>query len=228
MPEEDAPTVVGGQTGTHAEVAADPADDWLSDASELDWFDEPGGVPRPRPPAAPGTAATPPLQEGPPPVDDVIRRRRAIALVAGLAVIVAVVLVWLFVIDAGGSNTPAPTTPVTTPADTTPTESTTPVTTTTTTPATTTTSTTPVTGSTVTVTLPAAGKMKPGDTSPEVKTLQEALSQLGTAQLKADGIYGPLTQQAVSAFQQANGLTVDGIVGAQTAQALNTALAAQG
>ena len=85
-----------------------------------------------------------------------------------------------------------------------------------------------MTGSTITVTLPAAGKMKPGDTSPEVKTLQEALNQLGTAQLKADGIYGPLTQQAVTAFQQANGLTVDGIVGAQTAAALNTALAAQG
>jgi len=228
MPEEDAPTVISSQTGTRAEVAADPADDWLSDASDLDWFDERGGAPRPRPALQAGAAAAAPSHEGPPPVDDVIRRRRAIALLVGLAVIVAVVLVWLLVIDAGGSNTPAPTTPVTTPVNTTPAESTTPATTTTTTPATTTTTTTPVTGSTITVTLPAAGKMKPGDTSPEVKTLQEALNQLGTAQLKADGIYGPLTQQAVTAFQQANGLTVDGIVGTQTAAALNTALAAQG
>jgi hypothetical protein len=227
MHEEDAPTVISSQAGMRAEVAADPADDWLSDASDLDWFDDPGGAPRPRPAAQAGTAATAPSHEEPPPVDDLIRRRRAIALLAGLAVIVAVVLVWLLVIDAGGSNTPAPTTPATTPANTTPAESTTPATTTTT-PATTTTTTTPVTGGTITVTLPAAGKMKPGDTSPEVKTLQEALSQLGTAQLKADGIYGPLTQQAVTAFQQANGLTVDGIVGTQTAAALNTALAAQG
>jgi Putative peptidoglycan binding domain len=228
MPEEDAPTVISAQTGIHAESAADPADDWLSDASDLNWFDDPGGAPRPRPALQSGNAAAAPAHEGPPPVDDVIRRRRAIALLAGLAVIVAVVLVWLLVIDAGGSNTPAPTTPVTTPANTTPAESTTPPTTTTTTQGTTTTTTTPVTGSTTTVTLPAAGKMKPGDTSPEVKTLQEALNQLGTAQLKADGIYGPLTQQAVTSFQQANGLTVDGIVGTQTAAALNTALAAKG
>ena len=228
MPEEDAPTVIGSQTGNRAELAADPADDWLSDASDLDWFDDPAGAPRPRPPVTTGTAAVAPPHEGAPPVDDVIRRRRAIALVAGLAVIVAVVLVWLLVIDAGGSNTPAPTTPATTPVTTTPAESTTPASTTATTPETTTTATTPVTGSTIDVTLPTAGKMKPGDTSPEVKTLQEALNQLGTAQLKADGIYGPLTQQAVTAFQQANGLTVDGIVGAQTAAALNAALAAQG
>ncbi len=227
MPEEDARTVISSQTGSHAEVAADPADDWLSDASDLDWFDDPGRAPRPRAALQAGTVAAAASHEGPPPVDDVIRRRRAIALLAGLAVIVAVVLVWLLVIDSGGSNTPAPTTPVTTPANTTPAESTTPATTTTTTPATTTT-TTPATGGTITVTLPAAGKMKPGDTSPEVKTLQEALNQLGTAQLKVDGIYGPLTQQAVTAFQQANGLTVDGIVGTQTSAALNTALAAQG
>ncbi len=54
------------------------------------------------------------------------------------------------------------------------------------------------------------------------------MNQIGTAELKADGIYGTLTQQAVSAFQQENGLTVDGIVGAQTAAALNAALAAKG
>ena len=40
--------MISAQTGMHAESAADPADDWLSDASDLDWFDEPGGAPRPR------------------------------------------------------------------------------------------------------------------------------------------------------------------------------------
>jgi hypothetical protein len=221
--------VIIAQSGNRAEVAADPADDWLSDASELDWFDEPGGAPRTRPTATAGSSAAAPFVDGPPPVDDVIRRRRAIALVAGLAVIVAVVLIWLFVLDAGGKNTPTVTTPPTTaPVTTTPAETTKPTSPTTTSSTTTTTATTPVTGGTITVTLPAAGKIQPGDTSPEVKTVQQALNQLGTAQLTVDGIYGPLTQQAVSAFQQANGLTVDGIVGAQTTQALNTALAAQG
>ena len=138
----------------------------------------------------------------------------------------AVVLIWLFV-DAGGKDTPAVTVPPTTaPVTTTPTGTTTP-TSPTTTSVTTTTATPPATGGTITVTLPAAGKIQPGH-GLEVKTVQQALNQLGTAQLTVDGIYGPLTQQAVSAFQQANGLTVDGIVGPQTSQALNTALAAQG
>ncbi len=228
MPEEDAPTVISAQSGNRAEVAADPADDWLSGASELDWFDELDGPPRARPTATAGTSTGAPVVDGPPPVDDVIRRRRAIALVAGLAVLVAVVLIWLFVLDAGGKDTPAVTVPPTTaPVTTTPTGTTTP-TSPTTTSVTTTTATPPATGGTITVTLPAAGKIQPGDTSLEVKTVQQALNQLGTAQLTVDGIYGPLTQQAVSAFQQANGLTVDGIVGPQTSQALNTALAAQG
>ena len=204
MPEEDAPTVIGSQTGTHAEVAADPADDWLSDASDLNWFDDRVVQPDPDRPSRPVW-----LQRRPPrraaPGRRRLRRRRAIALLAGLAVIVAVVLVWLLVIDAGGSNAPAPTTPATTPANTTPAGSTTSATTTTTTTAETTTTTTTRLRGARSPSLPAAGKMKPGDTSPEVKTLQEALNQLGTAQLKADGIYGPLTQQAVTAFQQANG-----------------------
>jgi peptidoglycan hydrolase-like protein with peptidoglycan-binding domain len=43
-----------------------------------------------------------------------------------------------------------------------------------------------------------------------------------------DGHYGPATQSAVAAFQQSNGLTADGIVGPQTAAAINSALAAKG
>jgi hypothetical protein len=45
--------------------------------------------------------------------------------------------------------------------------------------------------------------------------LQSALRSLG-ADLIADGVFGPATEQAVLEFQQANGLTVDGISGART------------
>ena len=49
----------------------------------------------------------------------------------------------------------------------------------------------------------------------EVKVLQEKLN------LKADGIFGPLTEEAVKDFQRSNGLEVDGIVGASTLSKLN-------
>ena len=49
----------------------------------------------------------------------------------------------------------------------------------------------------------------------EVKILQEKLN------LKADGIFGPLTEEAVKDFQRSNGLEVDGIVGANTLSKLN-------
>lgn len=52
--------------------------------------------------------------------------------------------------------------------------------------------------------------LKRGSKGPEVKILQEALHLL------ADGIFGPLTEEAVKEFQKANGLTADGIVGPKT------------
>ena len=57
--------------------------------------------------------------------------------------------------------------------------------------------------------------LKLGSKGNEVKVLQEKLN------LKADGIFGPLTEEAVKDFQRSNGLKVDGIVGANTLSKLN-------
>ena len=57
--------------------------------------------------------------------------------------------------------------------------------------------------------------LKLGSRGNEVKALQEKLN------LKADGIFGPITEEAVKDFQRANGLEVDGIVGANTISKLN-------
>ena len=57
--------------------------------------------------------------------------------------------------------------------------------------------------------------LKLGSKGNEVKLLQEKLN------LKADGIFGPLTEEAVKDFQRSNGLEVDGIVGNNTLSKLN-------
>lgn len=57
--------------------------------------------------------------------------------------------------------------------------------------------------------------LKLGSKGNEVKLLQEKLN------LKADGIFGPLTEETVKDFQRSNGLEVDGIVGANTLSKLN-------
>jgi peptidoglycan hydrolase-like protein with peptidoglycan-binding domain len=54
-----------------------------------------------------------------------------------------------------------------------------------------------------------------GDIGPNVKALQLLLRQRGHA-LEADGDFGSITKSKVIAFQQANGLTADGIVGPNT------------
>ena len=57
--------------------------------------------------------------------------------------------------------------------------------------------------------------LKLGSKGNEVKLLQEKLN------LKADGIFGPLTEETVKDFQRSNGLEVDGIVGTNTLSKLN-------
>ncbi|HEY1370357.1 MAG TPA: peptidoglycan-binding protein [Gaiellaceae bacterium] len=61
---------------------------------------------------------------------------------------------------------------------------------------------------------------KPQMKGPGVKAVQQQLKAQGYLTGAADGIYGPATAQAVKAFQQANGLPVDGVVGPQTRTAL--------
>lgn len=57
--------------------------------------------------------------------------------------------------------------------------------------------------------------LKKGSRGNEVKILQQALN------LYPDGIFGPLTEEAVKEFQKTNGLTADGIVGTKTWARLN-------
>ena len=71
-----------------------------------------------------------------------------------------------------------------------------------------------------------------GSIGDDVKQMQKVLKQLGydlgTFGDNADGIdgrFGKVTQAAVRAFQEANGLTVDGIVGPNTLKALEAAAA---
>ncbi|MBD1910104.1 MULTISPECIES: peptidoglycan-binding protein [unclassified Leptolyngbya] len=67
-----------------------------------------------------------------------------------------------------------------------------------------------------------------GDSGIAISDLQSRLSSLGYYQGAIDGVFGSLTEAAVIAFQQAQGLNPDGVVGASTQDALSqTAVAAQ-
>lgn len=58
--------------------------------------------------------------------------------------------------------------------------------------------------------------LRKGSRGTQVEVLQWLLNQQGYAAGKTDGIFGANTLAAVKAFQKANGLTVDGIVGKNT------------
>ena len=83
--------------------------------------------------------------------------------------------------------------------------------------------------STATVTKPTveapAQTLSPGATGDQVKVLQRALNSLGFSVGKVDGDYGQATQIAVERFQVSKGLAEDGVVGQQTLNALQQALA---
>jgi lysozyme family protein len=204
---EEETRVIAAQSGQQDGGAGDPQDDWLAD--DLDWSDPHDAAQGPRTGRRVAGAGSEDDARSPA-IADVFRRRRAVALIAGVALVAALVLIPL--VAFGGGSSPPATTSVTTTPPTTPATTTTPPPATTTTPA-------------ATITLPAGGSLKLGNTGPEVKSLQQALNTAGTATLKVDGTFGPATEQAVIAFQQANGLVADGVVGTKTVQALNAAVA---
>lgn len=59
-----------------------------------------------------------------------------------------------------------------------------------------------------------------GSQGEEVREIQRRLLDLGYDAGSADGVFGSRTQQALRRFQSDRGLTVDGIAGSQTLQAL--------
>ncbi|NMG05431.1 peptidoglycan-binding protein [Brasilonema sp. UFV-L1] len=63
-----------------------------------------------------------------------------------------------------------------------------------------------------------------GSTGVQVKSLQTRLQKLGYYDGEIDGQYGKSTSLAVTKFQKANGLTVDGIFGDITRKSLQTAI----
>lgn len=65
------------------------------------------------------------------------------------------------------------------------------------------------------------GQSAPGPLAMEpIRSLQYLLRQHGHPDVVVDGIFGPVTEAAVRAFQQSRGLVVDGVVGNQTWPAL--------
>jgi hypothetical protein len=229
-----------------------PLDDWLGEISDEDWSErvtprsDPGRVGRrdadvpideawlepTRDPAAPARA------EGRAEARRAaIERRR---YTAGLVLVIALgvaVAIPVLLLRSGGESDGAPvgdvtaTTPAvggssasqtattpTVPADT----ATTPATQPSTTPQTT----APSTSGTSTFTLPEGTKLVRGEGDPAViRELQQALLTAGYDPGPVDGTFGQRTEAAVVAFQTANGLSVDGRVGPETAAALNAAVA---
>ncbi|SHF49175.1 Putative peptidoglycan binding domain-containing protein [Caldanaerobius fijiensis DSM 17918] len=70
----------------------------------------------------------------------------------------------------------------------------------------------------------AAGILRYGSTGQAVVKLQRELQNLGYLKGSVDGVFGPLTLDAVKKFQSNNGLPVDGIVGPMTYQRIESLL----
>lgn len=69
---------------------------------------------------------------------------------------------------------------------------------------------------------PGSSSLKVGSTGSQVRDVQRRLRELGYLTNSPDGDFGPTTEAAVIAFQLANGLTADGVVGSRTLEKLNS------
>lgn len=76
-----------------------------------------------------------------------------------------------------------------------------------------------------TATPAGSSALRNGDEGSKVKAVQQRLKTLGYLTGSADGVFGDATEAAVKAFQRANGLTADGVVGANTLKKLNSSSA---
>lgn len=166
---------------------------------EDDWLAQEDWVEAPTQETAPPSA--PRRRIGPPPPG--MPSRRLIALVAGVSIVLLVILVAVF---QGDGDDPEPATPTTTPTETTA---------------------APPSESEPRLRLPESGTLAQGDSGRRVRRLQRALASLGY-DVRPDGAFGPSTTAAVRSFQEEAGLDADGVVGPQTARAVNDALEAGG
>ena len=219
-----------------------PLDDWLGDVSDDDWSEN--ATKR-----AERRRASPAYQELPSPEGDlwapeglvsreppadpadrpgdaaeahraVIERRRLVAGIVAVVVLALGVAIAVLLVRDGGQASVAP---VSGSTSTTPAPGEGRPSATTTTPSS---STTPSTGGASAYALPEGVKLQRGEGDPAlVEELQVALSEAGYDPGAADGNFGRRTEAAVAAFQEANGLSVDGRVGPETASALSSAVA---
>jgi Putative peptidoglycan binding domain len=215
-----------------------PEDDWLGELSDYDWSESTAEDAKRGPSAPPREGLVAAVDDTdpsmPPPAGAadahraLVERRR---IVAGLVVaaVLGVAIVIALVLFRGGSEPPVTDQTTTTSAPTTTTPSSTPSTTPETpaqkTPGASDSSTPPANGSSFT--LPEGTKLRLGEGDPAlVRQLQQTLVTAGYDPGAVDGTFGQRTEAAVTAFQQDNGLSADGVVGPDTASALNSAVAA--
>jgi len=217
-------------------------DDWLGDVSDDDWDEHPQAS-IDQWPAAPafdtrraddsaGDEVMSSRGDAGSAVDArraTVERRRIVAggVLVGIVGIVAAVLVVLL---RGGDATPVPPATGAAGAITAPSETEVPGTSTgsvTTTPSSSSPAqTTEPADTTSGFNLPEGTKLRSGEEADPavVASLQRALTSAGYDPGPADGTYGARTVAAVVAFQQDNDLDPDGVVGSDTAAALNAAL----